>query len=812
MRLSPIEGAPADIWSIYQNNQRVGLWVRLTEDRFGGPSGEVPREVVDLLLRLDDKSSDRLLVMEWSSGVMAATELGPHLAADALGDLAAVAVFVAGRKKGGAVVEVRQLEIPNAGSEWLAAAWRQRTPVGSDPAGRGEVGPGPPHRGWVVPLGGLHASGEPPVTQRADLAVPLRVHFDARLQLHRPGVNGLVVSEPARDAAERARASAMMWRLGLVSFASAVLCGYLVFRDPKPFPVDADGDGPYAPRLHEPSTAAIPLAACDGSSPEFRRALRCTVGRIARGVGAANECKSAEPSEEAGLDLDLCGLFDRARDGWLYDTGTVGVPPLDAGELAVAQACFVVLDHPQPYALGAAAVDVAWADPDRLLRGADAIGELIEAVGAARAACDVEREGLEAWVSGAIVGTYVGNGDPGGEARELRAKVAESAEESLPARVAACFEGGMGGGREELGYQTVCGAPDDKAQLLVALEGPPGAASPVVQYARARFGAGFESPDPPDLWSCDAALSGTFPAPSPLVGAWGVPLFTPSSYTTPGPGSQLLLEAGLTAVRAEQPMDACWRTIGSALATWPAAWPVAGAIPSAPWPSPVQQACGEACAVFYGFAPPRPGWHTPQADLSVCRGERDLAQADWLEEPPRPARELLLPATTTGTAADASPEAVCAFNLVAQGRLDLGRAAWLPGGVTPRQWAGEGRPGVAGGADGALSQAIAAFEGSSLQQPAGASECGAVALQCFAGLAAATSSGSLWSRVWESHVRALSRQDPGALADVAPWCELIAPYLRPRTVTEELDATCREGVEAARRGVRDAIGLAAGSM
>jgi len=333
----------------------------------------------------------------------------------------------------------------------------------------------------------------------------------------------------------------------------------------------------------------------------------------------------------------------------------------------------------------------------------------------------------------------------------------------------------------------------------------------------------------------------------PVRGEWGVPLRVPSRYDIRGDQAeyaQLGLESALTGMRGGTELGACWSVVAGLLTDWPTVHPLYEPLDEQGWPVAAQQVCGQVCMGWY-LDEPRlldNDWVAARNDVyrcvqQACPCEGEGGVCDSLgtscfqidEEFPALAmpwngQSVGRPPGAAGFGGWVLPETseVCAFHLIAQDRLSLGDGEWFPEGLSGTQWAGEADflPGVAGGPDGVAMGSAMAFASDGAASAWGRSECGAVALQCFAGEAMRVrrtttnpSSRTAWEGLFLDSIGEMARTDAEVVARKRPWCALVHPFLLPSPRADTLDAPCREGVIDARNSVLSTIeGLASAGL
>ncbi len=752
-----------------------------------------------------------LLIVEWSRELLLRTQVGEEIDGHPQA------------RSGLAICELRGLKRASyaiQGDQWLEVRQVPPDALGTDPA----AGP----FSWIltplaeeerartsdalVPL--PPAVGVPPDA----LGLPLNGHLDRDLRFHRmprwATVYRRTISTPL---AISLGARSLLAILGLAVIALTLGAAFTLRAKL------AQPTGGTPPRL---ALATLPMGLCTADSAPFRSALRCQVAQISRRSTLDPDCGGDDGTQN--LQADMCGLLDREKDGALVSPlGTLDGPLRDAGELALSQACFKMLGSPPSYALDSEGPGSRWGDPDRLLRGENALSALADLTSQIEAACTDSTARLRAEVQGAVLATHVGAQTPAEPAR-LRAAAVSTVSGDLPDALRPCLEGGSQAAQLAVDYGDICEPSDaSRARAFAILEGQrPDDTSLADRYLRARYGELSRAAPKDGLWSCHLSLSGARPQrlPDSAPGAWGALVPIPAVYgARVGAQSELILDAALVGINSGQDLGVCWRTLDELLADFPLVHPLLGELDAEGWPVEAQQLCGQVCRAAFGPDRVDTPRLTPSADLEACLSRRDPTDAaptfPPLALPWSGQTRAVPPASSPGRWISPSAAQICGFHVLAQGGLDLGRKDWLPAGLTGPGWAGEfpadvaaGTPaGVAGSPDGEAATAARQFQGTSADPRAGEMECGAVALQCFTELAfqvAGAGSPTRWPERWSGEVLRLARQDPAITAEDAPWCGLIHPYLAPKAITEELDATCRMGVEAARAGIADALTLA----
>ena len=558
------------------------------------------------------------------------------------------------------------------------------------------------------------------------------------------------------------------------------------------------------PRL-ETAAAAPPVDAqpamsvCSADHRRFVDAFRCQIRHLATG-GPPGEAVCDGPDPLDDLQPAYCGLLDRELDGWVDPQGHA------YAELAAAAACFDVLGAPWPYAEQRS--EGLRPDPDRLLADSQLkVASLVGLVDELDATCSHYRDKLEARVSGAILGTHIGDRSREGEA--LADLAFGHATQGATSGQRACWTAGR---RRPIDDSTtlngLCG--DDPGEAVLSSRkswqalGGSAQASVTERYVEARFA---QAGTARGLWSCHQELARQVGGP-PIEGRWDLSLPRPRSYGPRGVVSQLRLDAGLEVIREEGTEDPCWRAVDGMLGGYEPVHPLLESVDEGGWPSAEQQVCGQTCAAAYGLAAPPPMWVTPGTDLALCVSDEPPTDTPGLDR-------LVLPwnAAPDGTWVQPGREEVCAFNLVAQGRLSA-----LPDEASPPLWAGErgAGSGIAGGDRGAAVRAAQAL--GTYGRNRSTTTCGQVAAACFAGellsvLDEHRGERHLWRTHWQRRVADVARVPPQEVR--SPWCRLVRPYLHEDgSLPEgEFDFPCALGVENARQQLEDQLAvLAAGAF
>lgn len=560
------------------------------------------------------------------------------------------------------------------------------------------------------------------------------------------------------------------------------------------------------PRLN--AAVAVPIvdaqpamSVCSPDHNRFVDALRCQIRHLADG-GAPGEADCSGPDPHDDLQPAYCGLHDRTLDGWVDEQGH------GYAALAAASACYDVLGSPFPYARQG--TDGKLPDPERLLTDPQLkVSSLVDLVAELDTTCSVYRDKIEARVSGAVLATHVGNRSTEGEA--LRDLVFDQATTGASGPLRACWTTGRA-------------QPLDRNQTLGGLCGPDPAESVVAQrkgwralggisessvttrYVQARFG---QAATARGVWECHRELDAGTGGP-PIRGHWDLVLPRPRSYSRTGVVSQLQLDAGLSALREVGADDACWEAVDGMLGRYEPVHPLLEDVTDDTWPSEEQQVCGQVCAAAYGLSPRPDRWVTPGTDLTACveqspatspvEGRLDQLTLPWNKSPDE-------------TWVEPTLEQVCAFNLVAQGRLQA-----LADPNEAPLWSGENGAGsgLAGGPDGAAVRAAEAL--GAYGRNRSTATCRQVATQCFAGELVSTlgenrTERHRWAAAWRRKVADISRVAANEVT--SPWCRLVRPYLQEDgSLPEgEFDFPCALGVDQARRQLEGRIAvLASGSF
>lgn len=601
------------------------------------------------------------------------------------------------------------------------------------------------------------------------------------------------------------------------------------------------------PTVPTPIPAPQPaISVCSQDHAQFVQELRCQFAAasdstltvenpICGDFGAAKTTNSAGSTDE-DLRPVICALFDR---------GTRGSATWDDAEFLASQACFNVLGRPAPYKQEGSELGdpmLLLADPNKRV---DALAEMVDGL---RDACDAQRDRLEPWLRGAAFAAHI-HGDLTPESDSLLAHLVDTLDEA--GRAPACFQDGASvhGVLEE--YDRICPSEteipvaaavdrlwsDSKLPAAQTLRGAP--TDPLGRYTEVRFGGlrrggevrRADARALPDPWSCHLALSGLAPALLPVsaAGEWDVPVPVPRRYGTGAVASQLVLDAALSQLDAEgADFGPCWAIVAETLEPYTPVHPLL-ADPGLDWPNPGQQVCGQVCAARYRVVDYDGPWWTKEADLDACLDRRAPADVPPVPGPgferlrvpwyslvaeARVRRRLAdqLPTACRNAEHDCSfpppAEALCAYNLVAQGYLGDGEKGVLVGDVAPEDWAGASDgSGVVGSDFGLAADAARDTRGEGLYGAQTMRGCGHLASACFMNAALEITGSNLarpsWVRIWDER---FERADEGSRGldpvSLDPWCSRIDKYLRPQPVTAALNTPCVVGVEDARSRVR----------
>lgn len=360
-----------------------------------------------------------------------------------------------------------------------------------------------------------------------------------------------------------------------------------------------------------------------------------------------------------------------------------------------------------------------------------------------------------------------------------------------------------------------------RSKIWAALHGlgtAGGRLSLIDRYVTSRFGPfdGNSVSELPNLWQCHLTLDGRVRnTRESVLGEWQIPIPMPGRYRTSGAGvrSQLQMDSTMIALREGTGLDECWDVVSKRLASYVPAHPLFEPLDEAGWPSDEQQLCGQICAAAYKVQSPNgpTPWVTPGADLISC------ISGEPPSDPPDQGRgrldQLRMPWNHAGRRGwvDPTQDHVCAFNLIAQGRLPA-QDSYIVNNFSAQQWAGETVSGsrIAGGKDGLATQAVVGMSRFGTGSAWSVGSCGHVALQCFTGVAMEVLGDSSYERYewvasWNRKVGELARERPGTLAEDHPWCMPIQDYLSSEDMGAQFDAPCRKGVEEARTRAESAI-------
>lgn len=615
---------------------------------------------------------------------------------------------------------------------------------------------------------------------------------------------------------------------------------------PRPRPVEA------AP----PPAPQPAMSVCSADNQKFVDEFRCQIAQFAEGtanplVTKICQDQGADASQfvvpRDSLLVDYCGLHDRSADKWYAKYGPAtdaNGPTYSWADVAGAQACFNVLGYPHPYESKLSS-GKELADPKAFLQDKQLrIRPLVNLMKQLDSACDLYRGRLQSRIAGAIFATHIGARDTGSgdqriqEAANLRQMAVKTALVGQSNDAKKCFQVGMDKGLSMTAYESMClpevkrgidGLPVDphdrevySTKIWQQLDGPPkkGEPSLIDRYVRARFGPlNGALPSLPPLWECDLGLEGKIPRNRQMVlGEWEIPIPVPARFNTAGAGvfSQLQLDATLLKLRAGTEVDKCWDVVSKQLASYAPAHPLIAPLQADGWPSPEQQLCGQVCAAAYKITKPTnpTPWVTPQADLAACVTGEPLPRNVHADPGKGRLDRLRMPWNYAGRRGwiDPSEAHICAFNLIAQGRIPAGKSGYIVGGFSPQQWAGElpGTTRIAGYKDGLSVQAIVGMSRFGTGSAWSLSSCGHVALQCFTGVMMDVLGDRHlerydWLGEWKKRIKTLSDEPLAQLAQAEPWCAPIQSYLSVEGNTASLDAPCREGIEKARANATQAI-------
>ena len=633
-----------------------------------------------------------------------------------------------------------------------------------------------------------------------------------------------------------------------------------------------------------PPPAAQPaMAQCSADHTQFVDEFRCQVKALSEGGPLALRSPSCgdqseylvntiRPLASEDLQAAYCGLLDRTEQGWIgrFASGGDTAVEVNWAEFAAAQACFNVQGNPYRYEMAQADRKRSVANPSKFLEEpalrVEPLARLVEDL---EGACGAYLERMEARVEGAVFATHVGSarGRTTAGRKTLRELATDYALVGVPDELAQCFREGMRNGLNVDQYHGMCSsgreftdsADRDFGGLHIwqKLSGnhtsaPVAGHGLIDRYGSARFGIPFDIPEDVDIsseverqvsraneiWQCHMGLTGQYlpgaPPSSSTLGLWEVRIPLPSSYDVSGTGAraQLQLDSALLPMREGLlAAGTCWDVVSKRLTQYAPIHPLLEAPDDKSWPSAEQQLCGQICASYYGISrfSREDEWSTPFGDLDMCvtksrppsrssslaalgvngldqlripyyseiRGPRELA---WLEP---------------------DYHDVCAFNLVAQGRIPGTPDGYIVEGRAPEQWAGRASEGstIAGGPGKAIATVKSALRPGT-GGISGVRACGDVATQCFTSLMLETINPRLdgderrqryeFETSWASKVRAVSDLANSEIVSSYPWCAAIYPYLKPpavggRSESGDLDAPCRRGVETARANAVAAI-------
>lgn len=584
------------------------------------------------------------------------------------------------------------------------------------------------------------------------------------------------------------------------------------------------------------------LSVCSSDHQAFVDELRCQVAHFAQGGDPSARVCRDEGSEvpAAGVEEGArtrrlvdqrpqwCGLRDRMIDG-----NIAADDESPWADLAASRACFNVLGHPYNYERPSELPGERTGRPipQLLLEPSPLQIEPLRAVvDALDAACDELRPQWERRVEGAILATHIGvpaaaeiaaDRQPRESAR-LRLMAASVAMEGLRPKEERCFRTGMDEGVGLLTtYEGLCGSglPATVAtsshawRALGAAEGEPSAqaikAYHETRYPRADLAA-------TDLWTCHDKLS-EYAAPSSSAPAlWGLSVPIPERYDPNGAGvnSQIELDASMRALRNGTGGGPCWSVLGRLLQRYEPVHPLLQPEDALAWPSPEQQLCAQVCAVHYEVrsSPLANRWVSPKEDLSRC--VTDSAPLAELAYDRAQIDRLGLPWNGTERLGWQLPEAdaICAFNLVAQGYMTQGEHSVLLDALAPFGWAGETEvgSGIAGGEEGHAARSAQNLD--SYGRSRSRTSCGYVASQCFVtGLLGVMGKPGAepyqWRAGWSTWYGELVRARPQDLESSSPWCGLVHPFLpRSGALPEgQLEYPCAKGVDDTRMAVEQVL-------
>ena len=633
-----------------------------------------------------------------------------------------------------------------------------------------------------------------------------------------------------------------------------------------------------------PPAPQPPMAQCSAEHAQFVEEFRCQVKALSEGgPSALTKAHCGDQTEELvvstpalpneDLQAAYCGLLDRAEQGWVgrFESGEASFE-VNWAEFAASQACFNVLGYGYRYEMPQDDRRRKVAMPEAFLTDPDLrVEPLAELVTELEGACGAYRERMEARLEGAIFATHVGDARGGSGARKsLRELATDYALVGVPDELASCFKEGMRNGLSVDEYYGMCSTggafPDsadrDYGDAHIWQKLGRGLAANTVsgrslidRYDAARFGIPAELGDGEDVtsfverqvgratetWQCHMALRDRYspgaPATDSVLGEWEVRIPLPNTYEISGAGatSQLQLDSALIPMRdAGLPAGTCWEVVSKRLTQYTPVHPLLGPPDDASWPSAEQQLCGQVCAAYYGISRSAMDseWSTPGGDLDRCvtksylpssesarsalgRGSLDQLRIPYYSE------IVELEGSTRLRWLTPDYHDVCAFNLVAQGRIPGNPNGYIVGGRAPEQWAGRASEGstIAGG-DGKAIRTVKAALRPGTGGVSGVEACGDAATQCFTSLMLQTINPRLegdarrqryeYESAWQAAVRNVADLPDGEIRRSHPWCAAIYSYLREpqassRTDIEDLDAPCRRGVETARANALRAI-------
>lgn len=654
------------------------------------------------------------------------------------------------------------------------------------------------------------------------------------------------------------------WGLGAVAIRVA---------DPAP------SKTPPAPTV-EPGPAISP---CSADHTPFVEEFRCQIDRLSRpdwradgAPGCGDPDAESEPATVAvELQTAYCGLHDRELDGWVgnfWSADSSGNTPkaFDFAELAAAQACYNTLRHPEAYRQTGAP---RWADPDRFLRDDTyRVEQLLGVMKDLDLSCEQTRARMEARLTGAIVATHIGAIEPGAEVHDVEAWYAENGAfrdgvreivRDFTVNLVTCFDAGWTEGSGVTLLDKLCGAPtsDAKTSIWSQLGIGSSSGSAVERYALARFGREAATGTRELLWQCHLQLTRddrAFPKARVPVN-WGLMLPVPHAYGESGTGvqSQLTLDAALRSFEeAGTNAGACWRFVQERLARYTPVHPLLTELREDGTVQPEQQLCAQVCATKFGVVRSQAAthWWTREADLSACVSTEapqevdaplpaDVACGDsgvgdgmhvcypgripwnksWYhwEDPTHRGRRIGSPQRYDNAPESRAPTVaqVCAFQLIAQDMLDVGKNPLLGEDMNGIAWAGTHptTAGVAGGQSGAALHSLLKMHvemGPQSPQPMGEygeRPCADVATQCFVSLmldvmAKNENQPYTWVGSWNQQISALQVRDGKETWMENPWCAPIAPYLDQTELQGAPgDAACRLGILEARKNVGSAL-------